>query len=288
MFVGELEPAWPVKLHDTTVGLNSGNLEVRVDPEVQHDDFDLAEAHPSRINLAGSVLETVGGCVVRARSHWRQRVRHGVRGRLSDREPGAVSPLAIDRDLLKPPAFLQPGKIGDPLPACATRGLPVRDNSPSADDNGALVSRCRGVDGGALRGTRVLGFENQWLAQLVTTCVETNQDGFPRSRRSAEAADGITGTRDRGEGAVGTRRVRRGEGAGPGVTTLRIDLKRRRGHDLVVGTTDAGDQAERERETCQAVADAGSAETSHGTSSLDPIRISILSVVLTTRCDIHV
>ena len=160
-----------------------------IDPEVEDDDLDVAEPRPARVDLAGGVFEAVGGGVIGSIRVGAGEPGHGVRGGLPVREPGPVPPLAIDRDVAEPPAVLQPGKVGDPLPARASRRLPARDGSAAADDDPALVSGRSGVDGGALGGARVLGIEDQWLGQVRNG----PHGGGPRRALRAGWSDGSGG-----------------------------------------------------------------------------------------------
>ena len=211
MLVGELVLARPVELHDAPVGIDRGDLEVGIDPEVDDDDLDVAELRPARVDLAGGIFEAVGRGVVRGLRVGAGEPGHGVRGGLAVGEPGAVPPSAVDRDVAESPAVLQPGKVRDPLPARAALSLPARDEPPSADHGPALVAGRGGVNGRALGGARVLGGEDQGLGQLVAARVEQDDDGPPGSCGRTEAADGIPSSRDRGERAIRSRGVRCGD-----------------------------------------------------------------------------
>ena len=127
MLVAELVLALPVELHDAMLGFDRGDLEVGIDPEVDDDHLDVAEPRPARVDLAGGIFKAVGRRVVRGLHVDSGEPRHLVRGGLAVREPGAVPPSAVDRDVAEPPAVLELGKVGDPLPTRAALSLPTGD-----------------------------------------------------------------------------------------------------------------------------------------------------------------
>jgi hypothetical protein len=48
-------------LHGVVVRFDSGDLEMRIDPEAQDDNLDIAEPRPARVDLAGCIFKAVGG-----------------------------------------------------------------------------------------------------------------------------------------------------------------------------------------------------------------------------------
>ena len=242
MLVAELVAALAVELHDSMLRFDGGDLVMGIDPEVDDDDLDVVERRPARVDQAGGIFEAVGRRVVRRLRVGSGEPCHLVRDRLAVGEPGAVPPSAIDRDVAEPPAGLQLRKVRDPLATRAAPALPACDEPPSADHGPALVAGRGGKNGRALGGARVLDAEDQRLAQLVMARVDQDDDRPPGSSGRTEAADGIPGSRHRGERAILAGVVRRGEGAGPVVASLRSNVERRRGLGVIVGAADASEE----------------------------------------------